>query len=155
MKQKKNDEFLNSFSKGLEHFMKRCSISEKQIAECCGVSVPMVSNWLKSRNLPTFPSLQKLYNLGMNVTEIFSIPKGIDDEKFFSNQNMIDYDDLRCEFLNPLIRMRLFTMIEKRNNVFDNQTKAEKLDFLFKAIDVKLEELSKLNTLLFNVSCEK
>jgi len=146
----------SGFCSGLKHFINRCNVSEKKISIECDVSLQLVYNWLNGKNIPTYKSLQKLYELGMNVTEMFSAPK---DESakdvFLDNQNDITYEDLRALFFNPLLRMRLFSMIEKRNNAFNNVPKDEKLNFLCKAIGIKIEELDKLNTLLFEVSKEK
>lgn len=69
-----------NFSKGFWEFLRVSRISQDNIAEACGVSASVVSSWKTGRGLPTYESLQALYNLGMSSNLMFGNVGGRDVE---------------------------------------------------------------------------
>lgn len=68
------------FSLGFEEFLRTSNVSQQKIAEACGVSSSVVSGWKSGRSLPTYESLQALYNLGMSANLMFGNVGGRDVE---------------------------------------------------------------------------
>ena len=144
----------SNFSKGLKHFLNRCSLDEKEISKQCGVSSQLVYNWLKGTNIPTYKSLQKLHVLGMHVTEMFSNPDlgSVEEHSFIENQNQWTLEELKESLL---FSNRRFTIISLKSGIqkaFNELPKNDKIDFLCKSISERIAELEELNEMIKDIS---
>lgn len=143
-----------NFGKGLKHFLERCSLNEKEIAKQCGVSLPLVYNWLNGKNIPTYKSLQKLYNLGMDQTEIFSFPEShIEKNESIDNHNQSTLADLAHDLLFSQRRYRI--MLLKQQKSFNALSQNDKISFLGRSIGERIAELDELNEILKDVNAGK
>lgn len=73
----------------LKQILKEKNISQKEIAICCGVSQPTVSEWVSGRKTPSVENLTKLSKiLGVSMNQI----TGIDDSV---KKTVVTEDDIK------------------------------------------------------------
>lgn len=57
----------------LIEFCRRIGINQTELAEQCGVSKAVVSQWNSGKRFPSYESIRKLLELGATVEELFGI----------------------------------------------------------------------------------
>lgn len=142
------------FANGLKRFLERCKLNEKNIAKECSISLPLVYNWLNGKNIPTYKSLQKLFELGMNEHEMFMCPSsGTDNEnRFIENQNQYTLDELQQSLVFSQRRFLINMIKSGVQNAFNDLPKKEKISFLCRSVDERIAELDELNQIIKELS---
>ena len=139
----------NVFPAGFKDFLKRCKLDEKTISKKCGISLPLVYNWLKGKNIPTYKSLQKLFELGMRPEEMFCFcGSRVDENLQLENLNQKNIDELKYSLINSYKRLVLFQIKSGSQNSFNDLPKKDKLILLYKAIDEELSTIEEINDIL-------
>lgn len=142
------------FSDGLKCFLKRCKLDERDIAEHCDVSTPLVYNWLNGRNVPTFRSLQKLHHLGMLPEEMFSLAGDVEDDNKknqIENLNQKTVDEIKGILNGSFERLILFQLKTGYQKSFNELEPKEKVKLLYKILDYNFSVLDNINDLLRDV----
>lgn len=141
----------NVFPSGLKDFMSRCKIDEKSISKRCGVSLSLVYNWLNGKNIPTYKSLQKLFEMGMHPEEMFCFAGEIESAERsaqIENFNQQNIDDLKSSLYSSYKRIILFEIKNGSQNAFNDLQIKDKLNLLYRTIDEEISTIDEVNEIL-------
>lgn len=87
----------DEIAKNILFYRKRAKLSQKQIAEQLGISIPAISNWENGTNSIDIETLFKLCDiLGVSINEMYGIEKEYKHEDFTPHHHTIikQYDSL-------------------------------------------------------------
>lgn len=141
----------NVFPLGFKTFLNRCKLDEKTISKECGVSLPLVYNWLNGKNIPTYKSLQKLFGMGMHPEEMFNLAGEIDSGERsaqFENLNQKDIEELKICLVNSYKRLVLFQIKNGSQIAFNDLQIKDKLSLLYRVIDEETSTIDEVNEIL-------
>lgn len=152
-KTQKNEK--NAFPSGLKDFLSRCKLDEKDISKKCGVSLPLVYNWLNGKNIPTYKSLQKLFELGMLPEEMFCFVEDherIESVEQINNLNQKDLKALKSCLLFTSTRELTLTQIKNGlQNSFNDLKKDDKIKLLCRVLELEIATVEDINSIIKDV----